>query len=228
LDFSTALPYDAAYQFPLEVLPLKRNSAAILIVTLVVAVMIYAGVHSSRHPRVSAVAPGAQSLQLGTEAIGKEAPDFTLQDLQGKHVKLSDFRGKAVLLNFWATWCGPCKVEMPWFVELQKQYGPQGLEIVGVALDDSGTETIQKFAKEMGVNYTVLQGRDEVGDAYGAIGLPTSYFIDRNGKVINSSAGLVERGEIEADIKKTLAVAPNAAPQPADSESRSKPAASTS
>ncbi len=207
---------------------MRRNAAAILIVTLVVAVMIYAGVRSSRHPKVSAVAPGAQTLTLGSDAIGKPAPDFTLQDLQGKLVKLSDFRGKAVLLNFWATWCGPCKVEMPWFVELQKQYGPQGFEIVGVALDDSGTEAIQKFAKEMGVNYTVLQGQDEVGDAYGAIGLPTSYFIDRNGTVINSSAGLVERAEIEADIKKTLAAAPNATPPPANSESRSKPAVSAS
>jgi peroxiredoxin len=196
--------------------------------TLVVALMIYAGVRSSRHPKVSAVAPGAQSVSLGGDAIGKEAPDFTLQDLQGKHVKLSDFRGKAVLLNFWATWCGPCKVEMPWFVELQKQYGPQGLEIVGVALDDSGTETIQKFAKEMGVNYTVLQGKDEVGDAYGAIGLPTSYFIDRNGKVINASAGLVERGEIESDIKKALAVTSNPGSQPAKSESAAKSGASPS
>ena len=98
------------------------------------------------------------------EVKGKEAPDFVLHDLEGKQVKLSDFRGKAVLLNFWATWCGPCRVEMPWFVEMQKQYGPQGLEIIGVALDDSGKEAIQKFAKEMGVNYLILQGHDAVGD----------------------------------------------------------------
>ena len=119
-------------------------------------------------------------------------------------VKLSDFRGKAVLLNFWATFCGPCKVEMPWLVELQKQYGPQGFEIVGVALDDSGKETIEKFAKEMGVNYTILQGQDAVGDAYGAVGLPATYYIDRNGKIIDSALGLVSRSEIENSIKKSL------------------------
>ena len=144
-----------------------------------------------------------QPLMLG-EVKGKEAPDFALQDLQGKQVKLSDFRGKAVLLNFWATWCGPCKIEMPWFVELQKQYGPRGFEIVGVALDDSGKDEIQKFAKEMGVNYTILQGQDAVGDAYGAIGLPTTFYIDRNGKIIDSASGLVSRGEIEDNVKKSL------------------------
>jgi thiol-disulfide isomerase/thioredoxin len=181
----------------------RRNAAAIVIVTLVVAIMIFAGVKSSRGPKTSAMIGNAQTL-TPDDVKGKVAPDFALQDLQGKQIKLSDFRGKAVLLNFWATWCGPCKVEMPWFVELQKQYGPQGLEIVGVALDDSGKDTIQKYAKDMGVNYTILQGRDEVGDAYGAIGLPTTYFIDRDGKIIDSASGLVSRSEIEGNIKKAL------------------------
>src|SRR5579864_735493 len=166
--------------------------------------MIYAGVRSSRGPKENAMIGNPEPLQPN-DAKGKQAPDFSLQDLDGKPVKLSDFRGKAVLLNFWATWCGPCKVEMPWFVELQKQYGPQGLEIVGVALDDSGKDAIEKFAKSMGVNYTILQGQDAVGDAYGAIGLPTSYFIDRSGKIIDSASGLVSRGEIEDNIKKSLA-----------------------
>jgi thiol-disulfide isomerase/thioredoxin len=182
----------------------KRNSAAIVIVALVVAVMIYAGVRSSRGPKETAVIGNPEPLQAN-DAKGKQAPDFTLQDLDGKPVKLSDFRGKAVLLNFWATFCGPCKVEMPWLVELQKQYGPQGLEIVGVALDDSGKDTIQKYAKDMGVNYTILQGQDSVGDAYGAVGLPATFYIDRNGKIVDSALGLVSRGEIEDDIKKALA-----------------------
>ena len=181
---------------------MKRNAAGILVIALVVVVMIYAGVRNSR-PKVSAMIGNPQPLVYG-ETKGKEAPDFALKDLEGKQVKLSDFRGKAVLLNFWATWCGPCKVEMPWFVELQKQYGPQGLEIVGVALDDSGKDEIQKFAKDMGVNYTILQGQDDVGDAYGAVGLPTTYYIDRAGKIIDSASGLVSRSEIEENIKKSL------------------------
>ena len=184
---------------------MKRNAAAIVIVTLVVAVMIYAGVRSSRGPKQTAVIDSSAEPLQANDAKGKQAPDFTLQDLDGKPVKLSDFRGKAVLLNFWATFCGPCKVEMPWLVELQKQYGPQGLQIVGVALDDSGKDAIQKYAKDMGVNYTILQGQDSVGDAYGAVGLPATFYIDRNGKIVDSALGLVSRGEIEDNIKKALA-----------------------
>ena len=172
--------------------------------------MIYAGVKSSRGPKVSSVIGNSEPLQAA-DAKGKQAPDFILQDLEGKQVKLSDFRGKAVLLNFWATFCGPCKVEMPWLVELQKQYGPQGLQIVGVALDDAGKDAIEKFTKEMGVNYTILQGKDDVGDAYGAVGLPATFYIDRNGKIIDSVLGLVSRSEIEDDIKKTLSEGKTAA-----------------
>jgi thiol-disulfide isomerase/thioredoxin len=191
------------------------NRKAAIIVVVMIALMVYAG-WRSRPAKSTALPPGTQSLTAG-EAIGHQAPDFVLDDLQGKKVKLSDFRGKAVLLNFWATWCGPCKVEMPWFVELQKQYGPQGLEIVGVALDDSGKDAISKFAKDMGVNYTILQGQDAVGDAYGAMGLPTSFFIDRNGKIVESASGLLERSEIEGDIRKALASDSNAAAPPAKS-----------
>src|SRR6202035_5873669 len=94
------------------------------------------------------------------------APDFSLESLDGKTMRLSDFRGKAVLLNFWATWCGPSKIEMPWFVELQNQYAAQGFQIVGVAMDDASKEDIAKFAKEMGVNYPILIGKESVGDQY--------------------------------------------------------------
>lgn len=172
-----------------------RNAITILIVAVAVGFMIYAGAKNAKHP-APGMAPG--------EVAGKQAPNFTLQDLQGHNVSLTDFRGKAVLVNFWATWCGPCKVEIPWLVELQKQYGPQGFEIIGVALDDSGHDAIQKFVKDMGMNYLVLQGKDEVGDEYGDVGLPTSYYIDRNGKIIDSTAGLVSKSEIEENIKKSL------------------------
>ncbi len=179
---------------------MKRNLAAIIVVAVVVALMLFAGVRSSHRPR-----PSGPAL-TPSEARGKEAPDFALKDLQGKQVRLSDFRGKAVLLDFWETTCGPCKVEIPWLVELQNQYRAQGLEIVGVALDDSGPANIQKFAKEMGMNYTILQGRDAVGDAYGVIGWPTTYFIDRSGKIVDADEGLVSRAEIENNIKKALSI----------------------
>ena len=120
-------------------------------------------------------------------------------------MRLSDFRGKAVLLNFWATWCTPCRIEMPWFVELQKEYGPQGLQIVGVAMDDSSKEDIAKFAKDMGVNYPVLLGQEAVGDAYGGVpALPESFFIGRDGKIVDKILGLKSKGEIEDSIRKAL------------------------
>src|SRR5499427_10457868 len=122
--------------------------------------MIYAGVHNARRSGYTAYAniSSGQKLPAG-DVKGRNAPDFTLDTLEGQAVKLSDYRGKAVLLNFWATWCGPCKVEMPWFVDLQKQYGSQGLQIIGVAMDDSSTQDIQNFVNEMGVNYPVLLGK---------------------------------------------------------------------
>src|SRR5690349_15186402 len=84
---------------------------------------------------------------------GQTAPDFELATLDGKKIHLSDYRGKAVLLNFWATWCEPCKIEMPWFVELENRYGPEGLQVLGIAMDDTAEPEIAKFAKDMGVNY---------------------------------------------------------------------------
>src|SRR5215813_11018242 len=110
----------------------KRNPLILFFVGALVAVMLFAGIRTARNNHANALSKG--------QLIGAAAPDFELEALDGKNLKLSSLRGKAVLLNFWATYCGPCKVEMPWFVELQKQYGPQGFEIVGVALDDSGKE----------------------------------------------------------------------------------------
>jgi thiol-disulfide isomerase/thioredoxin len=172
----------------------NRNPFALVVVAIVAAAMLYFGFHMARR-RGSAV------------GITKSAaaPDFTLDSLEGTKMRLSDLRGKAVLLNFWATWCGPCKIEMPWFVELQKQYGPQGLQIVGVAMDDASKEDIAKFAKDMSVNYPVLIGKEAVGDAYGGIpALPETFFIGRDGKIVDKIIGLKGRSEIEDSIKKAL------------------------
>jgi cytochrome c biogenesis protein CcmG/thiol:disulfide interchange protein DsbE len=163
----------------------------------VVAVMLWAGIHVARK--------SAATGSVGGDVRGQVAPDFQLQALDGKNMKLTDFRGKAVLLNFWATWCGPCKIEMPWFVELQKQYGPQGLQIVGVAMDDSSTEDITKFVKEMGVNYPILLGKESVGQSYGGVGvLPTTFFIDRDGKFVAREFGLQSRSVFVDHIKQAL------------------------
>jgi thiol-disulfide isomerase/thioredoxin len=182
----------------------KRNPFALVVVALVAAAMLYFGFHMARRSAPPAITKSGP------------APDFTLQSLDGNSMRLSDFRGKAVLLNFWATWCGPCKIEMPWFIELQKQYQAQGLQIVGVAMDDSSKEDIAKFAQEMGVNYPVLIGKEAVGDAYGGVpALPESFFIGRDGKIVDKIIGLKGKSEIEDSIKKALNT------EPANSQSAS-------
>jgi peroxiredoxin len=142
---------------------------------------------------------------------GASAPDFTLKTLDGKTLKLSDLRGKAVLLNFWATWCAPCKIETPWIVDLQNQYAAQGLQVVGVSMDDeSATDDIKKFAEEMHMTYPILRGTEEVGNEYGGVEfLPTIYFVGRDGTVTGRILGLRGRADIEENIKKALAAGPS-------------------
>ena len=139
---------------------------------------------------------------------GKRAPEFNLRTVDGKKVSLSDYKGKAVLINFWATWCAPCKIEMPWLVALRSQYAPQGFEILGVNEDDAGTPRakLAKFGQEQGLNYPLLVGDDSMSRKYGGVEfLPTSYFVGRDGKIVAETAGLVSKSEVEASIKKALA-----------------------
>jgi thiol-disulfide isomerase/thioredoxin len=108
------------------------------------------------------------------------------------------------LLNFWATYCEPCKVEMPWFVELQKEYGPQGLQIVGVTNDDASPEDISKFVTKMGINYPILMGKDSVSDLYTISVLPTTFFVDRDGKLVAREFGLQSRSVFVEHIQKAM------------------------
>ena len=176
---------------------MKRDTTFLFFVAVLVAAMLFFGIRSARR------SPATASATLDPK--GQTAPDFTLANLDGKSVQLSSYRGQAVLLNFWATWCGPCKIEMPWFVELQKQYGPEGLQIVGVAMDDSDQGDIAKFVKEMGVNYPILIGKEAVGQEYGGVNvLPTTFFIDRDGKIVAREFGLQSRSVFVDHIKEAL------------------------
>jgi thiol-disulfide isomerase/thioredoxin len=205
-DQSVAVPAGSTGN-PVPPPPRGRNPLALVVAVIVVTGMLYYGLHAARR----SVAANVPSILKSSPA-----PDFTLDALDGTSMRLSDLRGKAVLLNFWATWCSPCKIEMPWFVELQKQYGPQGLQIVGVAMDDSGKDEIAKFAKDMGVNYPVLIGKEAVGDAYGGVpALPETFFIGRDGKIVDRIIGLKGRTDIEESIKKALNTQAPASPSTA-------------
>jgi thiol-disulfide isomerase/thioredoxin len=132
--------------------------------------------------------------------------DFTMKNVEGDDVTLQSFKGKVIVLDFWATWCGPCKVEIPHFIEFQKKYGPKGLQIVGVSVDDT-VDKLVPFVKEMGMNYPVLQGlgHDDVQDAYGPLlGIPVSVVISREGKVCATHMGLTGKDVFEKEIEALL------------------------
>jgi thiol-disulfide isomerase/thioredoxin len=189
---------------------LNRNVVVVLCVVVVITGLLLVGKKASKPPAstdpTKQNVSGSLSPSGADPAIGSFAPEFSLKSVpDGKTVSLSSLRGKAVVVNFWATWCGPCKIEMPWLVDLQKKYGDQGLQIVGITKDDSNEATIAKFTKKMGVNYTVLVGNQHVVDLYGGVGgLPTSFFVNRSGKVVHEIVGLDSESKFEDAIKKAL------------------------
>jgi peroxiredoxin len=132
------------------------------------------------------------------------APDFVLDDASGKPVKLSDFRGKVVLLNFWATWCAPCNLEIPWFMELQDKYRDSGFAALGVSLDENGWDAVRPYIDERKVNYRVMVGNDDVAQLYGAASLPTTFLIDKSGRIAGTHVGLCSKSEYEADIRAVI------------------------
>ena len=132
--------------------------------------------------------------------------NFTLKDLENKDVKLASLKGKVVLLDFWATWCGPCKIEIPWFIEFQNKYGKDGFQVVGVSTDDTQAK-LKPYVAQMKMNYTVLQGldRDDIQDAYGPLfGIPVTILISRDGKVCAKHVGLSSKDAFEREIKSLL------------------------
>jgi cytochrome c biogenesis protein CcmG/thiol:disulfide interchange protein DsbE len=209
---------------------LKRNTIVLFLLLIVLAVCGWAGWANWEYRKQAAerrAADTAKAVLVPTSADapqqsvtsfkGKPAPAFTLQDLSGNHVSLASFKGKAVLVNFWATWCAPCKLETPWLVELRDQYASQGFEIVGIstegddlAKDDTAGWTkekaeIAKFVQKEKIDYPVLIDGDSISTSYGGLdALPTSFFLDRNGTVVAAQMGLTSKSDIEDNIRKAL------------------------
>ena len=158
--------------------------------------LLFAAACSTTAPAASAVKPMDKR---------RAAPNFELKDADGKTVKLSDYRGKVVLLNFWATWCGPCKVEIPWFVDFETQFKDRGFAVLGVAMDDEGWEIVRPYVQAKKVNYRVMVGNDSVATLYGGVeSLPTTFVIDREGKIAAVHVGLVSKSEYANDIEQLL------------------------
>ncbi|UKL14185.1 TlpA disulfide reductase family protein [Dissulfurimicrobium hydrothermale] len=134
-----------------------------------------------------------------------KAPDFTLLNLENKKVSLSDFKGKVVLLNFWATYCPPCRAEMPDFIALQNKYASKGFNVIGISVDEDWQEVLPSFVKAMKVNYPILIANTKVLKDYGDIyALPATFIIDREQKIVKSYTGMVTQDEIEPVILKAL------------------------
>ena len=135
----------------------------------------------------------------------KPAPNFATSDSKGIPVRLADFNGKVVLLNFWATWCHGCGEEIPWFIEYQEKYKNQGLVVVGVSMDDEGWSVVTSFVQEKKMNYVVVIGDKKLGDQFGLAGMPMTVLIDRNGNVASKYEGVVNRETCEKQIRTLLA-----------------------
>jgi thiol-disulfide isomerase/thioredoxin len=142
------------------------------------------------------------------------APKVTLKDLNDKDVTLEQYKGKVVLVNFWATWCAPCKVEIPWMIEFQQKYSPRGFTILGVSMDEDGKKAIEPFldkerfdvnGQKVAMNYPILLGNDAIADKFGGIlGLPTSMLFTRDGKKVRTIVGLVNHDDISKAIESLL------------------------
>jgi peroxiredoxin len=139
------------------------------------------------------------------DAERKAAPSFSLKDADGRTVTLADYQGKVVLLNFWATWCGPCKIEIPWFADFEQKYKDRGFAVLGVAMDEEGWDVVKPYIEKNKVNYRILMGTDTTAQMYGGVeSLPTTFVIDAAGKIASTHVGLVSKSEYENEIVQLL------------------------
>jgi thiol-disulfide isomerase/thioredoxin len=145
-----------------------------------------------------------QTATLNGSAARKPAPDFTLTDSKGSPIRLSDYRGKVVLLDFWATWCHGCKTEIPWYMEFQKKYKNGGLSVIGVSMDDDGWKSVTPYLKTNPINYSIVVGNPELGKVYGVEAMPVTLLIDRNGNIAASHSGMVDKAAFETEIQSLL------------------------
>ena len=209
---------------------MKRNTLVLGVVLFILAIFAWAGWANWEYRRQAAERLAASAArgefiigsvgsapQYLSPLTGKPAPALALEDLSGKKISLASYKGKAVLINFWATWCAPCKIETPWLIELRNQYAAQGFEVLGISTEGDDLRkddkagwardktAIAKFVQEMKVPYPVLIDGDSLSQPYGGLDeMPTSFFVDRKGTVVAAQMGLTSKTDIEANIRKAL------------------------
>jgi len=187
----------------------------IAIILATVAVLIGLTIYADRATRVQGKGKVVLNPSIpGPDQADKPEPDLKLKDLDGKEVSLADLKGKVVFLNFWATWCDPCRIEIPWLIEMQAKYASRGFTVVGIAMDDEGKSVVAPFvAKErfavngqqLPMSYPIWIGNDEAGDKFGGIlGYPTSFLISRDGRQVGKFQGLKSEDELFKAIEAQL------------------------
>jgi peroxiredoxin len=149
-------------------------------------------------------ASGAQSVPSPGPEVGGRAPNFALADVEGRPVHLADYKGKVVMVNFWATWCGPCRAELPDIVTLYDTYRARGLEVLGLSADEDGPQMVKDFAQRNGLPYTIVMADDATQLAYGIDAYPTTFVIDRDGVVRGRYVGAQSLQVLEAAVKPLL------------------------
>jgi cytochrome c biogenesis protein CcmG/thiol:disulfide interchange protein DsbE len=184
-----------------------KKTILILVVVIAATSAVYVADKATRVHSSTAGRP------IGTKA-GEPAPDFSVKDLNDKNVTLADYKGKVVLVNFWATWCDPCRVEIPWLIEMQDKYGPKGFTVLGLAMDEEGKTVVAPFvAKErydvngqrLPMNYPIVIGNESVAEKFGGLlGYPTSVLISKDGKQIKRVTGVINEEEVSKLIEGAL------------------------
>ena len=183
-------------------------AVARLSLVLTVALVVLSGCSSPSYTVLSwpgKKTPTDKAASVKADKERKPAPDFELKDVNGHVVRLSDYRGKVVLLDFWATWCGPCKIEIPWFKEFEQQNKDKGFAVIGVAMDEEGWEVVKPYSHASGINYRLVIGDDDVAQQFGGVdALPTTFLIDREGRIASVHVGLASKRDFEDGIEVLL------------------------
>jgi thiol-disulfide isomerase/thioredoxin len=186
----------------------------VFLIISTVLVLIAATYFADKATRVKAKGPAKNTEETSVKTLGQPAPEVIFKDLDGTDATLGQYKGKVVLVNFWATWCEPCYVEIPWLIEMQQKYEAKGFTVLGIAMDEEGKSAVAPFlAKErfnvngqkLPMNYPIVIGNDNVADKFGGLlGYPTSFLISRDGKIVKKVQGLISYEELTKAIESQL------------------------